>query len=555
MKPISGLVEIPDTGRLKERVEFLKNNNAGLGPADLVLLTKKSGQNEFTTYSHFSGLNIHKENDAKDFFNDLDSRIPHKLLGQVQYELAKAVICIWNPFSKVDVRVQVDDSNNVTAKAYNSDNQESEFKQTMWREIGIASTLRYWFPYDQLFRSVYNLPYVECYPLNVKKPSKLSEDDITFISENLNQSNDLDYALALYLLANTQNPDFFNYIVILRASFPRIPAAILHFIPLTSPLADKMYDYLVLTYAKYPEDSLLASILFEMASARKDKVRVNQVLPSIKNSYWSDPISCMCSAKSFMKSSKYEDSKVIANAAFYCREYQEPKLPKFEPELPEAPSGRAPRSVPRTIEKEIIESQLDGVSDIIYRIIFELRESYGVMRLKDAKNYPQPKGGVLADQVYQGNTNNSIESLNSDAELDELYDPGVTSHNNVPQMFYKLPFSTYFFDVLEVIDEESDQVSRLKRLGVVNTQPDARHAAILALKTGDREPLRIALKYFENKKRIRPVHFMLEMALYAKSGGDIPEYKESKIRMTLGERNSLDVLVPISENLRSLIPN
>lgn len=557
MKPISGLLELPDPGKLQARVDSIKATPCGLGPADLVILTKKGPNGSFKTYSYFSGLDIFKEQDAISFFEALSTQIPHKMLKIQQYQIENILICCWNPFCKLDTRIEVTSAKSVSLKVYDTENKIVEKPDNVWREVGLSSLLRNWIPYDQLYRSIYNLWYVDSYPLNMLNPKTLSDDDISYIVDYLQPSLDLEYALAAYLLANCQNQEFYNKVAQLKKPFPRLIAAILRFVPLSSSIAERLYDDLNTSHQICPDDITIIKALLELSHHRNDKAKIQSIANYFKNSAWSSPLSCMCFAKSFINSKKYEEAKITVNGSFYCREYKEPEHSKFSPKLPEKPSGRAPRSVPRSIEKEIIESQLDEESDFIYRVVFELRESYGVMRLKDAKKYPtiRPKNGEIPQQSYKGNTNMSFngEAPMHGDDLDDLFDPGVTSSMAVPQSFYYLPFSTYFFDVLEVIDEESDHLAKLKRDGSVSSQEDARRAAVLALKTGDREALRIALAFFESKRRLRPVHFLLEMAIYARSGGDVPDYKDTKVRWTLGERNALNVVQKIASNLKTLI--
>ena len=555
MKPISGLIELPLTDQIQKRKEEISHGVSGLGPADLVVLTKK-GDNTFSTFFYLSGIPFKDEESVKSYFKELSSKRPHKMLGKFQYSIATIQIFVWNPFSFQDIHITYDKDDNFEAKSIDKESNELDLTTQIWEEIAIASLLRFWIPYDDLFRSLYNLKRTNCHPLNVP-PSvpPFRNDQLQHIFEKLNQSSDSENALALYFLSSLPQRDFYAAISQYRKLCPRLIASILRFVPMTSPIAEKLSDSLILCFYQTPDDITIAKTMVDLSYARHDKTRTGHIVPFLKNTMWSSPVSCMCCARSFITNKKYDEAMFFLNAAFYAREFNLPVKEEYKPQEPDNPSGRAPRPTPRSIEKELIQTQLDDFNDYIHGITYELCDTYGAMRLKGALKYklPQTADGKSVVNQFHGNTKNIQDENTCGSELDLLFDPGVTSQTTIPPSFTKLPLSTNLIDLVNEIVTETQELSQAKRSGSISTQENARYIATMALKSGDKDAFRIAMEYFQKHWRLRPIHFLMEMRVWSKSGGDLPQMPEYSKRLTFGEKNALAVVEKLVSNLKNLL--
>ena len=555
MKPISGYIELPLTDQIEKRRAEISNGVSGLGPADLVVLTKK-GDSQFSTYYFLSGVPFSDEESVKSYFKEISAKRPHKMLGKFQYSLIGIQIFVWNPFSSQDVHLSLDKENNFSVKVFDKDSNEIDISTQIWDEIAISSLLRFWIPYDDLFRAIYNLKRTNCHPLYVPQSvPPFRNDQLQYIFEKLDHSSDSENALALYFLATLPQRDFYAAISQYRKRCPRLISSILRYVPMNSSIAEKLADPLILCFYQTPDDMTLAKTMVDLSYARHDKTRTGHVVPFLKNTMWSSPVACMCCARSFITNKKYDEAMFFLNAAFYAREFKLPVKEEYNPEKPDYPSGRAPRPTPRSIEKELIEVQLDEANDCIHSIIYELCDTYGAMRLKGALKYklPQTADGKTVYNEFHGNTKNVVEENTYGSELDLLFDPGITSQTTIPPSFTKLPLSTILIDLVNQIVTETQELSQAKRSGSVSSQENARYVATVALKSGDKEAFKIAMDYFQKHWRLRPIHFLMEMGIWAKAGGDLPKMPEYSKKLTFGERNALVVIEKVASNLSNLI--
>ena len=99
MKPISTYIELPLGNEIENRKEEIKHGVGGLGPADLIVLSKHAQDSKFSTFFYLSGYSFNSESDIQAYFKELSSKRPHKMLGKFQYLLSGMQIFIWNPFS------------------------------------------------------------------------------------------------------------------------------------------------------------------------------------------------------------------------------------------------------------------------------------------------------------------------------------------------------------------------------------------------------------------------------------------------------------------------
>ncbi|EAY03212.1 hypothetical protein TVAG_049960, partial [Trichomonas vaginalis G3] len=523
MKSISGIIEIPDDGCLERRISDLNHMYWRLGPADLVISKKSISNSKIKTYSYFSGLSFNKISDLNILYDQISANFSRNHIGKMKIEFEEIVVCCWNVFSKYDCRFHITKDKKITINTYDCNNNQIFVKNISFKEATLSSALRFWIPYEQLFRSLYNL---QSYKVDEKSmPAYFSYNDLARIASELQPSEDLEYALAIYCLTNLKGNEFYSIIDSFLKPFPRIVARILHFIPYSSNLANNLYHYLINSQQLSPDDIYIAKCILEMSSSRNDKATIQKITPLLQNSVWSSPSSCMCFAKYLINNKKFEDAKTIANGAFFSLEYKEPERRSCVQKNVCYQNGFFLKPSPSKIEIEIIESQADEESDFIYKIVSELKENYEISKLKDVYNYPlmKPKNGEVIYLYFKGNTNrNNSESSFDIDDLEDLYDPGVSAQLTVPQSFYNLPFSPFFDDVLKTIETESLALERLIRNGSVKTKDGARYALVLGLKTGNKKAFKIGMNYFRNKNRIRPIHFLLEMAIYAKNGGELP---------------------------------
>ena len=555
MKPISGLIEIQEDAE-KDRDALIRTGVVGIGPPDLVFLEKKHSKNRLiTSIHHVSGFDFNNDDSFLKYYQMMVKNRPKKMLGKHRYDVNRCIIYSFNSFVGVDLRVEIKEGKILSMKTLSKDgeNRDPTLDEEFYQQLRISSLLRFWMPSSPIFRALFNYPIKNCSALNLRKPDEnFSGDDIMYIINNHPISDELEGALAVYLISLGDGNKIISY---LNKIIHKIPRIILHFImllpndcSLTKEIATISRD----CFEAMPDSIHVAYACLNFAIATNNLSLCETAVPLLLNGIWSSPLACFGLALLSLHNNSYEDALYYANASCYSRAYKKGKPEELSLYMGlRFESKKIPKVNPKNIERNFIASQNSGHYFMLYRIIVAIAKAISPASLRSilkSKLSSQEDTSSFQKDFYDNRIFSEVD------DLDELYDPGVgTIYPETPFYIKRLNLSKEFYEIASsVLDDihTRDTIIKTKRL---ESAHEAKRFAIIAFNLGDIDFFNIAYSYL---KKLRKVRALIEILRYKMSyiSKYIPFDAAFPInKMTMNEHNCFLVIKKLSDGIEEMI--
>ena len=561
MKPLSGYIEVADD-LLTERTSQIHRGVVGLGPPDLVQVDKVQPKySPIAFYHHLCGYKLDSEESVQEYFALLVKLRSKTALKKRRYSVPTCQICCWNSFRSLDVRMTVSDVKIVETKFVGDEDTISEVDGEIWKELGICSVLRFWTAPTPLFRSLYNVPPL-CYPaLRMVRPPRLTEEEIVYFVEHHEKSETAELALAGYLVSLGDWNEVRDLLknVILR-KMPRVVCWLFHLLPRNSEVAKRFMKQAKFAYTLYPDDCLLGLTLVQFCADIESVADCEIALPLLKGSMWSSPVACCAMAKVMLMLRRQEDCLYCLNAAFYAKMLHKAPHVCVNTVIPQVESRKAPRGRPNPVEREVFESQKYEIEFFLYET---LHEAINVMTLAKVRGVLKNKFRTSKDHsVTLGNESMCAEfppqSPMDDSDLDFLYDPGVESDNEIPDVIRRLPLCQQLSRLLSEITEDfatRDATMNGKRWDMSS---EIRKALLTALKLQDWQMLHTLAPLVKSTKKLKAIRQLIMFRLASAPRWNSVSRKIAKHDVaphdtSMNEHNALTVVYSLAEGIDKLL--
>lgn len=612
MKPLSGIVEL--TGNfLQEREMEINNGVIGLGPPDLICLWKsKSKIKNVISFHHLCGFPMDSENDALHYFNILLKMRPKKVFGQVRYDITQAKFCIWNSFSKVDFHISIQnkviDSITISNPVTNETRQANpnEIEPNLWRELRLSQILRFWIAPTPIFRTIYTLPIKSYGALRLLNPPKLTEEDIQFIVDNHQPCQEVEFALASFLISKSATISNLEHLL-KEIIIPKMPRVLYHFIPLfpntRGTNLSKTFSVLSnLAYESMIDDIHLAccNVLFAIESENIDSCQSS--IPILLNGLWCSCEACCAMAHLAISSGLTTESLFYTNAACYARNYRHGENFIQDLPTPKLESKKAPKSNQKKFEVDFLKSiPSNGHQYLIYRTIVAITTIASSLKVRtilkkkfDFTSSPLSSLSkrsnsipiVSSSRTNSENQNNQIQiddqnfskdstgkliRAMNDVEYAEfcgqptqpddtsllLYDVGVGTINpEIPFYVKNLPFSTEFSAIANKALDDMQMRDSFMRNKKIDLPDMAKTASIIAFKLCDINLLNLTMSAFSKMKKHKIILELTKMKLlpFQKWEPISKSIQETTVnKMTINEYNALMIMSQLANGIASLM--
>jgi hypothetical protein len=475
MRPLRGILELEEQqpGEFAAaRSTSLQSRDVGLGPPDLVSLAKStSKQPAVRHFHHLSGHPVSGVDSVANYYKGLAKMRPKSPFRGFRYELCGADYYCFNSFTQTDFHFKIESGGKVAVLDADADD-------ATWQQLKLSCVLRFWLAPSPIFRSFFNLEHAYYPGLRLVAPPALSGEDLTYIVQTHRPSEDVELAVALYLVG-TVGSHIEELLTEVVQKFPAVLSFVWRLLPQKQAFVTRLAEKV---YVSRPDDTQIAFLFVSACVADEQYDQAMPAIPLLLNTMWCCPFSCLAMARLFTKLNRIEDAFACLNAACCARQYQPSQSVELKDSVRFVTSKHSPAAPPNPIELEIIESQVSGLTFWLYKVTAELAIAVSLPRFR-ANYFGQFRTTEDIDSaIERASVPGTLVSV-SDPDLDDLFDPGVHGETKVPAFARELPLCRRFVSVAsQVLDQlTQDEMARSKQADV----HDAKTLGLLALKLED----------------------------------------------------------------------
>ena len=380
MYPIHGIVEAYNLDLLSSRDQMLNQRFSGLGPPDLVVLTKKTSDYQEQFYHHEIGLQISDPSSFPAIFASIASME----FGNSKFSISDGLCCCWNSFVNVDIRIKVSNPGSCSFYPYFPPKSFSNFEvnENTWRQLSICSVLRFWRASLPLFSQLFDTKLVVPPAYTFRVPPTLSLDDIRYALFNHQSSSEFEVAITHALIVSSTSKNFIPFIREIAPHFPRILVRLFYYFPPRSPLFTELYEILQNTLIHASDDIIFANTFIHTNISVGNLEKCYAVVPLLEASLWSDPFSGLSLAALSSALDRPEDALLFLNTS--CLSLS-PSWSSSIPTLPKVPHTK-PKDMKKNLmsklEEKMMIVQLSGANFVLYRTIANLATDQGVIKFQ-----------------------------------------------------------------------------------------------------------------------------------------------------------------------------
>jgi hypothetical protein len=546
MFPIPGLIEIVGIDLLSSREQMMKQGFSGLGPPDLVVLTKsdQSASPPIKHSHHCVGLQISSPSSFPAYFAGLTRALDSAKRGP-RYSLVSGLYCCWNSFADVDIHLSVFNPGSCGFYYTTPNNESYKVSDLTWRELSICTVLRFWRGVDPIFSSLFDIRAMYPPAVSLTEPPILGPDDIRFAVAAHRPCDDLEIAVAHGLLAISNAAAVSELISEISHISPRVLMRILRYCPPRCPLFSGFARLLGDLVADAADDVafVFAFISLRMA-ADSGLEKCQPMVPLLLASLWNESLAGIALAKLALAFHRPENSLLFLNAS--CVAVKPAWLSSLlhMPNMPSTKSKDSPKNGESPIESELMISQLSGPSFHLYRTIAVVARDIGLIRMQTILRRRFFPSRIASQQLPRGpifpmtEPQDFVNAELSRNEMALLVDPGLGGDPVVPRMVENLPTCQQFIDAAQLVLHDLQVAEAAKKGQEFANDFEAMKMVILGLRLGDFQLSEIALAKVQVHGRMDDllrVRLMCEAQWTSFEGVFHPENRKT----TIGEHNAL----------------
>ena len=472
MLTIQGLYEIYGQNLAQDRKSMIEEGYNGLGPDDLISITKEES-GFFFSYktSHFyhfiNGLQIDSPAIFCAYFSDIihqyQKSTKNKSSFSQNFKITKGRIFSYNSFSKRDVVIAVSNPGQCESKTVNSEDEEVPVSEECWNQLRISTLLRFYRGSQPLHNCIFEThPFVT--PTLVSYTGgKLTIDDFNYIDQHHQISDELQTSLSFALLCSLSFSKVKQFVQKHISKYPLLLSNLIHLIPKTTVFGEYFYNTLVKSiYQMMPDD---VEIAINLALFHLDHGNMNESLhfvPLLKASIVSNPKSGACLSRICIAHKKYHESLIFLNATANALSYSNPQYSLFnQKHKVTSPPNTIPYG-PSICELQLMNTPISGPDYLFFAEIARLMETIGEEKYMKALSNMNPKSSNKMQQNFENQppsiqTNKPKKIKNGDNQSEKdclyLYDPGIECDNLNCGNFENLPFSDLLYKTSHQVKE------------------------------------------------------------------------------------------------------
>lgn len=489
MLTIQGLYEIYGQNLAQDRMSMIEEGYNGLGPDDLVSITKEESGFFFSyktshSYHFLNGLQLDSPAIFCAYFSDIirqqQKYNKNKSTFSQNFKITKGRIFSYNSFSRRDVVITVSNPGKCESKTVNEKDEEVSVSEECWNQLRISTLLRFYRASQPLHNCIFETHPFFTPTLVSYTGGKLTMEDFNYIVQHHQTSNELQTALSFALLCSLSIQKVKQFVQKHIGKYPLLLPKLTLLIPKTTSFGEYFYNSLVFpTYQLIPDDVETAINITLYHLDHENLKESLHFVPLLKASIISNPKSGSCLSRICVAHKKYHESFIFLNATANALSYSDVHYPIFHQKYKiTTPPNTIPYG-PSSSESQLLNATISGPKYLFFTEIARLMESIGEEKYLKILGKMNPKSNnkiqhFFENQFLSEQSNKPKEKKNENYKyIDDclyLYDPGIECDNLDCGNFESLPFSNLFLatslQVKECMRLRNEILQKLKTISI-----------------------------------------------------------------------------------------
>ena len=544
MFTIEDTYEVVNANLVEARQECLSGVVCGLGPDDLVSLTKDENglfwKKTIHCYHHVRGLVVDSVASFAAYFAWITEHQEQSVLQLSKvFSIRKGRFFCFNSFAGRDIVITVKCPGGCSGQTTNKAGKMINVSAERWNQARLSSALRFYRGGDATFASIFGNRVVESPALKVVDGQALTYEDFVYIGEHHGVSDDLQFAVSVALFVNLCVDDIRSWLERFGYKYPKV---VPHLFSLARPGGkfESCFGELIdSALTCHCDDVAVACVFVEYYLRRNDPEKFKLVFSLLKNAVAINPQAGICLAKICASRREYEQALVYLNAAGFCEWSQlvsdspEHKLVgplssiPYGPETPEKYLAKSPPYV-EVIGQICVLLGSDNFNELV-RLFMNKRRLSKSRTLHNCVSEDTPTKVAKTDIVH-------------------LYDPGIETEPSAFEGLDTLPTAKPFKAAIREVQRSLVLYRLLKKNGPKVTDDTSK--LILAVRWNDTPFMNAAIRHSREKRSTTTLDklIMLRGSLAGTGSLTIPEILALPASpRTITERNAMHLAARIAD--------
>jgi hypothetical protein len=467
MDPIA---EIVGANLAAQRERDLADDHPGLGPEDLVSLTKQENSFFFRprighSYHHISGLSVGSEAVFAAYFAEVVQRSP----PAARYTIVHGKLFSYNSFQRRDVVISAKNPGTCSATTVNAKGRQTSVRPRVWTQLRISTMLRFFRGPQPLHSLLLGSPVQTTLNVVCSWDPKLTVKDFTFIAKNHPVSDELQFSLACSLFACATTKEIREFLERWHAKYDQVFRWLATFITGSGQLCA---FFAPVFEANCPADTMHGAIaLVSFWLVTGDIEKCDQVVPLLRTSIQAEPVCGITLARICLARRERAKALVYLNASGCSKGWppDDQTLPEFVTSVPEGsiPSG------PSHSEEWLVTNPIAGINYEYFAAVVQLFKAAG----RDP----------FAKLIHQF----SIWCSKPSDELNALFDLAIPTSEPAAAWISGLPYSGRLQRAVAAVTGAAQRITTYLRRSRVDFLPATVIQLIAAVRMGDDELMQL----------------------------------------------------------------
>ena len=550
MFTIEETYEVVNANLVEARQEYLSGVVCGLGPDDLVSLTKDENglfwKKTIHCYHHVRGLVVDSVASFAAYFAWI---IEHQEQSVLQlskaFSIRKGRLFCFNSFVGRDIVITVKCPGGCSGQTANKAGKMIKVSAERWNQARLSAALRFYRGGDPTFASIFGNRVVESPALKVLDGQALTLEDFVYIGEHHGVSDDLQFALSVALFVNLCVDDIRSWLERFGYKFPKV---VPHLFSLACPggkFESCFGDLIDSALTCHCDDVAVASVFVDYYLRRNDPDKFKRVFSLLKNALAINPLAGICLAKIYTSRREYEQALVYLNAAGFC------EWPQLASDFPQhklvGPLSSIPYG-PDTPEKYLAKSPLHGIHNAYIEVIGQIAVLLGSDNFNELVRLFMNKRRLSRSNTLHNSLSEDTSTKVAKTDLVHLYDPGIETEPSAFEGLDTLPTSKPFKAAIREVQRSLVLYRLLKKSGPKVTDDTSK--LILAVRWNDTPFMNAAIRHSREKRSTTTLDKLIMIRGWLAGTGSltIPEILALPAPpRTLTERNAMHLVARIAD--------
>jgi hypothetical protein len=449
--------EITGSNMASLREQYLANEHSGLGPDDLVSLTKQENSIFFRprighSYHHFSGLPIGTTAVFAAYFAEL---VQSHERATSAFRIIHGKLFAYNSFIGRDVVISAKNPGMCSAVVANSKGKPGDVRPRCWTQLRISTILRFYRGSQPIHAALFGSVVEKTQNLICYWEPKLSLRDFNYIAMHHKVSEELEFTLATALFVSLDKSDIVDFLEKHHRKFDRLFRWFAMFILSSPQLSAYFVPFLEKHYAVHCDSLEIALSLVDLYLATGEIEKCQGLVPLLRMALEIFSEAGIAMAKICLARGDHATAIVYLNASGCISGWavRDCDVPSF---LAAGPRGVACR--PLESEEWLVEHPLAGLQFAYFTTLVQVRKAVG------PEKFPHFVRRALGSRiVHKPATPDGAKAAAprppSADDLDFLYDPGIQDGTLSFAWMNKLPYSKRLKKTVAMLDEAVKRTS------------------------------------------------------------------------------------------------